>query len=194
MRLKLTLRVQNDEMLAARARLGLTQRTLSELSGVSQPDICRLEKLDYTVHDGLQKATRIAGVLELSVESVLPRDAVGLRLPTTQERFLEGNVRNLLAAENVRAALPSPAEAVANAEIKDVIRTVLKRLNEKERIVLKMRFGVGGERQHTLNEVARQLKVTRERVRQLEARAILKLGHPNAAKLLSQFISCGRPA
>jgi RNA polymerase primary sigma factor len=82
----------------------------------------------------------------------------------------------------------SPIDAVVFANLKDQTRKVLKTLTPREELVLKMRFGVGDGSEHTLEEVGRSFNVTRERIRQIESKALRKLRHPSRATKLKPFL------
>jgi RNA polymerase primary sigma factor len=82
----------------------------------------------------------------------------------------------------------SPIESVIFANLKDQTRKVLKTLTPREELVLKMRFGVGDGSEHTLEEVGRSFNVTRERIRQIESKALRKLRHPSRATKLKPFL------
>ena len=77
-----------------------------------------------------------------------------------------------------------PVESAAREMLKEQIHDVLETLPEREREILKMRFGIGAKPPHTLEEVGRKFQVTRARVRQIEAKALKKLRHPARSKKL----------
>ncbi len=83
--------------------------------------------------------------------------------------------------------LPSPPETVIHINLREQIDGALKTLTEREAKVLKMRFGLGDGNEHTLEEVGQQFKVTRERIRQIEAKALRKLKHPSRSRKLKSF-------
>lgn len=82
----------------------------------------------------------------------------------------------------------SPAEAVINLNLKEQTEAVLKTLTPREERVIKMRFGVGDGSEHTLEEVGQSFAVTRERIRQIEAKALRKLRHPSRSRKLKAFL------
>ncbi len=84
---------------------------------------------------------------------------------------------------------PSPYSDTEKKETSEYIQKVLGTLTPKEERVLKMRFGIGVDRDHTLEEVGRHLSITRERVRQIEAKALRKLKHPSRLKALRMLVS-----
>jgi RNA polymerase primary sigma factor len=82
----------------------------------------------------------------------------------------------------------SPAEAVINLNLQEQTDNVLKTLTPREERVIKMRFGVGEGSEHTLEEVGQSFAVTRERIRQIEAKALRKLRHPSRSRRLKPFL------
>jgi RNA polymerase primary sigma factor len=82
---------------------------------------------------------------------------------------------------------PSPPDTVIHIKLREQIEEALKSLTEREAKVLKMRFALGDGDEHTLEEVGQQFKVTRERIRQIEAKALRKLKHPSHSKKLKSF-------
>jgi RNA polymerase primary sigma factor len=83
--------------------------------------------------------------------------------------------------------MPSPPDTVIHINLREQIEEALKSLTEREAKVLKMRFGLGDGNEHTLEEVGQQFKVTRERIRQIEAKALRKLKHPSRSRKLKSF-------
>ena len=81
-----------------------------------------------------------------------------------------------------------PAETTDRALLREEVRRALNNLTLRERQVIELRFGLVDDRDHTLEEVGRKLKVTRERVRQIEERAIRKLRHPQSSRLLKDYL------
>ena len=86
-----------------------------------------------------------------------------------------------------RSAL-APADAASHQLLKEQVERVLDTLNERERRVLQLRFGLEDGRSRTLEEVGREFAVTRERIRQIEAKALRKLRHPSRSKKLKDFL------
>jgi RNA polymerase primary sigma factor len=84
---------------------------------------------------------------------------------------------------------PSPYSDAERIETSEQIQRVLRTLTPKEETVIRMRFGIGADRDHTLEEVGRYLSITRERVRQIEAKALRKLKHPSRLKALKILTS-----
>ena len=85
-------------------------------------------------------------------------------------------------------SVESPVSAATNEMLKDKIEGVLKTLTYREREIIKLRYGLGDGYTYTLEEVGRIFKVTRERVRQIEAKAVRKLQHPVRSRQLEGFL------
>ena len=81
-----------------------------------------------------------------------------------------------------------PFDAASHSKLKELTAQILSSLTSREERVLRMRFGIGMVTDHTLEEVGKQFSVTRERIRQIEAKALKKLQHPKRAKLLKSFL------
>jgi len=81
-----------------------------------------------------------------------------------------------------------PDEASINANLAEQVRKVLATLTPREEKVLRMRFGIGERSDHTLEEVGKKFRVTRERIRQIEAKALKKLRHSTRTSKLKTFI------
>jgi RNA polymerase primary sigma factor len=82
----------------------------------------------------------------------------------------------------------SPIEAVLNINLRERTETALKTLTPREEQILKMRFGLGEDSEHTLEEVGQRFSVTRERIRQIEAKALRKLRHSSRGHILTAFL------
>jgi RNA polymerase primary sigma factor len=85
-------------------------------------------------------------------------------------------------------AVVSPAEAIINGDLKEQTAHVLHTLTPREEKIVKMRFGLEDGWEHTLEEVGRSFAVTRERIRQIEAKALRKLRHPSRSRKLRLFL------
>ena len=82
----------------------------------------------------------------------------------------------------------APIEAAMQAGLREVVKEILDSLTPREAKVLRMRFGIEMSTDHTLEEVGKQFDVTRERIRQIEAKALRKLRHPNRNGVLKEYI------
>ena len=123
--------------------------------------------------DRVQKALAAAAAAEpMSLETPLGGDDGDLRLG------------DLIEDEDA----VQPLEAAIGSDLRDTVSRLLGTLAPREERVLRMRFGIGTKSDHTLGEVGQQLSVTRERIRQIEARALRKLKHPARARVLRSFL------
>ena len=82
----------------------------------------------------------------------------------------------------------SPSEATENKSLTDQTLKLLSTLTPREAKIIKMRFGIGGESEHTLEEIGKSFNLSRERIRQIEAEALRKLRSPVKAKMLKEFL------
>lgn len=105
------------------------------------------------------------------------QDPIALQTPVGDENT---ELKDFIGDKNS----PSPYSDAERNEISEQMQQILKTLTPKEERVIRMRFGIGADRDHTLEEVGRHLSITRERVRQIEAKALRKLKHPSRLKAL----------
>ena len=112
----------------------------------------------------------------------IAQDPVSLEAPVGEEE--DSYLGDFIPDEDA----PAPIDSAMKAVFKDELNKALELLPEREREVLKFRYGVGYDRSHTLEEVGRQFKVTRERIRQIEAKALRKLRSHSKSKALRVFL------
>jgi RNA polymerase primary sigma factor len=130
---------------------------------------------------------------ELSVRMELPVDKVRMVLKIAKEPISletpvgEEDDSHLGDFIEDKSAV-NPQDAILNANLAENTRKVLGTLSPREEQVLKMRFGIGEKANHTLEEVGQDFDVTRERIRQIEAKALRKLRHPSRSRILKNFI------
>ena len=147
-----------------------TQRSLvQELGREPTPDEIG-RKMDIQV-------AKVRRVLKIAQEPISLETPIGEEEDSHLKDFIED-----------RGAI-SPVEAVMHVNLREQTQSVLKTLTPREEKVLKMRFGMGGGNEHTLEEVGQSFTVTRERIRQIESKALRKLRHPSRSKALRIFTS-----
>jgi RNA polymerase primary sigma factor len=134
----------------------------------------------------------LARKLELPVSKVrkimrIAQEPISLETPVGEEE--ESHLSDFIIDK--RAS--SPSEAVINLNLKEQTAEVLKSLSPREEKIIKMRFGLQDGSEHTLEEVGQQFAVTRERIRQIEAKALRKLRHPSRSHKLKAFLETGQP-
>ena len=121
--------------------------------------------------------SKVRKVLKIAQEPISLETPIGEEEDSHLKDFIED-----------RAAI-SPVDAVIHMNLREQTQSVLKSLTPREEKVLKMRFGVGGGSEHTLEEVGQSFTVTRERIRQIESKALRKLRHPSRSRSLRIFMS-----
>ncbi len=133
------------------------------------------------------KPEEIAKEMDMTEEKVreimkIAQDPVSLETPIGEEE--DSHLGDFIPDDDA----PAPAEAAAYSLLKEQIEDVLGSLNEREQKVLKLRFGLEDGRARTLEEVGKEFDVTRERIRQIEAKALRKLRHPSRSKKLRDYL------
>ena len=133
------------------------------------------------------QADEIAEIMNMSVEKVreimkVAQEPVSLETPIGEEE--DSHLGDFIPDEDA----PAPAEAASHTLLREQLGDVLKTLTTREEKVLRLRFGLDDGRPRTLEEVGREFNVTRERIRQIEAKALRKLRHPSRSKKLKDFL------
>lgn len=129
----------------------------------------------------------IAAKMEIPLDKVrkvmkIAKEPISLETPIGEEE--DSHLGDFIEDKRV----VSPANAVVNMNLQEQTRKVLSTLTPREEKVLRMRFGIGEKSDHTLEEVGQNFDVTRERIRQIEAKALRKLRHPSRSKRLKTFV------
>jgi RNA polymerase primary sigma factor len=129
----------------------------------------------------------IAASMKLPVEKVrkimkIAKEPISLETPIGEEE--DSHLGDFIEDKKVA----SPLESAIRKNLHQQVRRVLNTLTEREEKVLRWRFGIGEQTDHTLEEVGQEFDVTRERIRQIEAKALRKLRHPSRSKQLKSFI------
>ncbi len=110
------------------------------------------------------------------------REPISLETPIGEEEG--GQLGDLIEDEDA----VQPLDAAIDSDLRDAVSRVLESLTPREERILRMRFGIGTTSDHTLEQVGQQFSVTRERIRQIEAKALRKLKHPSRARALRSFL------
>ncbi|MFN8847026.1 MAG: RNA polymerase sigma factor RpoD [Bdellovibrionales bacterium] len=129
----------------------------------------------------------IAVKMDMPVEKVrkvlkIAKEPISLETPVGEEE--DSHLGDFIEDKKVI----NPSEAIVNLNLAEQTRRVLSTLTPREEKVLRMRFGIGEESDHTLEEVGQDFNVTRERIRQIEAKALRKLRHPSRSNKLKTFV------
>ncbi len=133
----------------------------------------------------------IAEKMELAVDKVrkvlkIAKEPISLETPIGEDE--DSSLGDFIEDRNTA----DPGKAVVSVNLSEQVRKVLATLTPREEKVLRMRFGIGEKSDHTLEEVGQDFEVTRERIRQIEAKALRKLRHPSRSKKLHSFVD-GEP-
>jgi len=153
-----------------------------------------LNKINKIKHAFLQEQgrepthTELAKELNLDEKKIknilkISKEPISLETPVGDDE--DASIKDFIESETDL----SPSEQVTSNDLKDRVREVLKTLTPREEKVLKMRFGIDVASEHTLEEVGKDFSVTRERIRQIEVKALRKLRHPSRMKKLQAFFN-----
>ncbi len=152
-----------------------------------------INKLNRISRQMLQQYGREATPEELAKEMDMPEDKIRKVMKIAKEPISmetpigddeDSHLGDFIEDTNVE----SPIEATTNTNLTETVRDVLAGLTPREAKVLRMRFGIDMNTDHTLEEVGKQFDVTRERIRQIEAKALRKLRHPSRSETLRSFL------
>ena len=132
-----------------------------------------------------EEIAKAMGISEAKVREIIKiaQEPVSLETPIGEEE--DSHLGDFIPDDDA----PAPAEAASHALMREQLWDVLNTLTPREEKVLRLRFGLDDGNQRTLEEVGREFKVTRERIRQIEAKALRKLRHPSRSKKLKDFLN-----
>jgi RNA polymerase primary sigma factor len=162
-----------------------TMEELALESDILEPDekaaILRAQAFGDPLPPSLERrlrrgAAKARGIMRISQEPMSLETPVGSEESGLLGDFIEDDT------------MPGPVDATSNQLLKEQLHTILNSLSERERAVLEMRFGLKDGEAHTLEEVGKAFGVTRERVRQIESKALRKLRHPGHRRKLRDFL------
>ena len=152
-----------------------------------------INKISKTSRQLTQELGRNPTVEEIANKLLIPADKVRKVLATTKDPVSLDSPIGTDDGDSVvgsfieDAKAVSPFKATSYNNLKEITASLLANLTPREERVLRMRFGIGMDSDHTLEEVGKQFSVTRERIRQIEAKALRKLQHPKRIAKLQQF-------
>ena len=191
MRVRVIARIKNENFYSARIAAGFpTLVSLSKASGIPQGVLGNYENFKSCPRflslksEGVEKLLRLEELLDKKIEELFPPEygvavsnKIRNRIEFVREQLYLPTAKELLL-------LPTPEEEgpesqTIKEELREAVMESFKSLTHRETAVLKLRFGLGEDGECTLDEVADKLKVTRERIRQIEAKALRKLKHPS---------------
>ncbi len=162
----------NSEELALELDLLTPQETI-----MIRESLARGEKLEPMLERQLRRAAaKVRRIVRVAQEPLSIETPVGAEESSIIGDFIEDET------------VPAPSDAASHQLLKEQVRNALEALTEREREVLEMRFGLKDGQDHTLEEVGQHFRVTRERIRQIEAKALRKLRHPTRSRPLRDYL------
>ena len=190
MKLGLLAKLRNGPLLRFREEQGwISQTEAAKQAGISAGCWNALECLRFSgVTWGVVK--KAAAFLCVEVYEICPEELKDQNFSLKRAAYFDAMPERLLAERAAaRLILPSPADLVEDTiDKKEAIDRAMKTLTFREREALKIRYGLDGDGPHTYNECGKRFNVTRERFRQIEAKAIRKLRHPCRATRLAEVL------
>jgi RNA polymerase sigma factor (sigma-70 family) len=181
----------NWRLRRAREAKGWSRRDLARASGLDATTVGNIEALARRPSEAA--AEKLSLVLEVAAELLFPDALLDLgqsKRPELEVPLDEGAIRALDGRPRL-PMLEDPAEAVADDSLRHAVETALQGLQDRERQVLTLLFGLDRGERRTLDEVGQMLGVTGDRIRQVEARALRRLRHPDRSKALRPFVDDG---
>ena len=162
-------------------------RAIADQARTIRIPVHMVETINKLIRVSRQLPEEIAKELDMPVERVreilkISQEPVSLETPIGEEE--DSHLGDFIQDDNV----PVPAEAAAQTLLKEQLDEVLDTLTEREQKVLRLRFGMNDGRARTLEEVGKEFDVTRERIRQIEAKALRKLRHPSRSRKLRDYL------
>lgn len=165
--------------------IGVWQTTFGMLLNLKKSPILKTQRHGQKF---CTTAVKIAEHYKYLVEDLFPPSLYAMNLPEVFERvYASEDLLPLLAAKNEPDPLQLPDAILQQAEIRQAINDSLAHLNTRSRLLMEMRFGLNGSDTHTLDDLAAHFCITRERVRQIEAKALRQLRHPDISHPLREF-------
>jgi RNA polymerase sigma factor (sigma-70 family) len=190
----------NDLLVQSRFRNNILW---TAMNGRTAAEICRVAGLAHPTTFGgylnlkispLRKdgtyaaeAHRIATYFKTLPEDLFPKSLYALSLPTVVNREYASESVGLMLAKGLPSLLPSPQQLVEHAQLSEAVDGALLKLTPREDFVIKLRFGLNGNHEHTLDEISQSIGVNSERIRQIEAKALRKLRNPVISRNLRPF-------
>ena len=151
------------------------------LDAEEKATILRAQTVEDSLPPSLERRLRRAATKARRIMRI-SQEPMSLEMPVGSEE--SGMLGDFIEDETV----PGPVDATSNQLLKEQLHVILKSLSDRERAVLEMRFGLKDGEAHTLEEVGQAFGVTRERVRQIESKALRKLRHPGHRRKLRDFL------
>ena len=188
MRIRAILRFRNEDLTQKRLIAGFeTQAQLAKYLGISQTIVSAWETL-RTFPKERKIINKLEEALRCEIEEIFPPEiinAIRKRIGVPLEKVID--TKALPPFIRGEYLLEAPEEKYEKKELKETIEELLKTLTEKESKVLTLKFGLADGNEYTLQEIAEQLKLSNERIRQIGAKALRKLRHPMRSLKLRQF-------
>lgn len=197
--LSVEIRLRNNRLLARRKELGVSQECLAGMVGMSLQGYGSLETMrdsPLQTHNQNGHLTRprwkprvrkLADFYECEPEDLFPSFALSGKPAVLSVERNEDEL-GLLVGEASEKMLESPEDAISAREVRDQLKVAMSRLSPREQAVLSKRFGLEGDAAMSMDDIGAELRLSRERIRQIEAKALGRLRNPNRFKELHSAV------
>lgn len=185
-------RLSNNALAQRREDAGLTRAQLAEMAGCGESAVREYERIRRPPRDRFgnwkHQASAIAEALGVLPEDLWPPVVEAIRCPVATRTLSADQLELYAAQEAERLMLPSTDDVVDRNRLVEQVAGMVEVLPAREKMVIKLRFGFDGETEHTLEEIGKKLRLQRERVRMIEAKAIRKMQHPRRNAVVKAFL------
>lgn len=197
MEFAVTAKIRNKPLYEAVQKLG-SQTALAEYLGVSQATIGQWLNLNQTPALSSSReywenkiGEKLFELTYKTLDEIFPEelrtDKKFLKQKKEFTKFIETDIQSLSDGGFIPKQISAPDKSLEISELKHLITQTLESLTAKQRKVIEMRFALNGEDQNTYEEIGRHFGVTRERIRQVEAKALRRLRHPKRSRSLKSY-------
>jgi len=180
----------NAELRKRRLEMGLTQEELGILCGLGKSTISHIEGFRNWPNDEQKRA--ISKYLGVQEKTIFPEWMEQFKVKrssfSTEHIITERLLPNIIKTLSIPSQIDDTEEKIDRQFMKEAVKDILGSLSDRERKVVEMRFGLDEKGERTMEEVGKQFGVGRERIRQIEAKALRKLRHPYQRANLQEFI------
>ena len=185
--LHVTIRIRNNQIYKRRKALGLTQAQVAAVSEMSLPEFQKLENCTGSPLDRMgnwsKQAISLSNFFCEEPELIFSEDVLSVK----KSKITAEINKNTLLAQTQCKLLETGMDNIEKMELSEATRKALSSLTVREEKVLRMRFGIGENSDHTLEETSKDFNICSDRIRQIEAKALRKLRHPSRANKLEDF-------
>ncbi len=182
--------IRNYRLVEARKNKKFQQKDIAEQVGISRLTYLNYESMRYKPNQSVKN--KIAQVLEKPLEYLFPKNIESYYEYNKTSEDIYDNHRRINLQQRINPHNINSDKLAKQSSLRKITKKLLETLNHKEKEVIKLRFGIDNENAHTLEKIGKIYGVTRERIRQIESRAIERLRRPTKLEFLKEVFSTYR--